>query len=303
MNLEFIHILSDIKSTVTVKEDVPMSLHTTMRVGGRARYFAECESADDVKNVLFAAKEAEVDVMVIGNGSNLLFSDDGFDGVILHLGSGFADIQINGNEMRCGAGALMSAAARAALNAGLTGFEALSGIPGTIGGGVYMNAGAYGGEISQVLTGVTVLEDGAIRTYSAAEMKLGYRHSLAMEKKMILLEAVFTLQKGEHDTILAAMNDYNQRRRDKQPLEYPSAGSFFKRPEGHFAGALIEGCGLKGYRVGGAQVSEKHAGFLINRGGATASDILDLMRYVQQTVKQETGVTLEPEVRIIGGEK
>lgn len=228
----------------------------------------------------------------MGNGSNLLFADAGYPGVIVQAGKAMSACRIEGERLICGAGALLSRAARLAAENALSGFEALSGIPGTVGGAVYMNAGAYGGEISQVLQSVTVLEDGNVKQYSAEEMHLSYRHSAAMERPMMILEAVFRLTPGDPDQINTAMRDFNHKRREKQPLEYPSAGSFFKRPEGHFAGALIEQCGLKGFTVGGAQVSEKHAGFVINRGSATTKDILTLMHEVQRRVFDETGVRL-----------
>ena len=239
-------------------------------------------------------------VLLLGNGSNLLVRDGGFRGLAIRLGKGFSSIERKDNCLYAQAGALLSTLARQALEASLTGLEFAQGIPGSVGGGVYMNAGAYGGELGQTVDFVRVLDGGNVRDLPGAEMNFSYRHTRAMEEQWIILGAQFRLTPGDPKEIEAAMRDFAARRKEKQPLEYPSAGSFFKRPTGHFAGALIEGAGLKGLTVGGAQVSEKHAGFLINIGGATASDFLELMRQVQARVMEKYGVTLEPEVRIVG---
>ncbi len=288
------------ESPVIVQQHMPMDKYTTLRVGGPADYFAEPSSEEELSALLNAAKEAGVPVLLMGNGSNLLVRDGGFRGLAIRLGKAFSHIEPWEHGLKAQAGALLSVLACEAANASLTGLEFAQGIPGTVGGGVYMNAGAYGGELGKRIKSVTVLERGEVKRIPGSEMKFGYRHSRAMDEKWIVLGAYFRLEKGDKEQIDAAMRDFAARRKDKQPLNYPSAGSFFKRPEGHFAGALIEQAGLKGKQVGGARVSEKHAGFLINAGGATASDFLVLMKLVQETVRKESGVLLEPEVRIVG---
>ena len=286
-----------------IRTGVPLDKYTTLRVGGPADFFCEPESADELSRLLSAAEEMEMPVLLMGNGSNLLIRDGGFRGLVLHMGKGLSRIERTDGGLRAGAGALLSTLARAAQEHHLTGLEFAQGIPGSVGGGLYMNAGAYGGELGKVVSSVRVLDNGKERTLNADEMGFAYRHTRAMEENWVILEADFRLEEGNPGEIAAAMQDFASRRREKQPLEYPSAGSFFKRPPGHFAGALIEQSGLKGYAVGGAQVSEKHAGFLINRGGATAADFLRLTEYVQDTVEKRFGVRLEPEVRIVGSEK
>ena len=246
------------------------------------------------------ATESGVPVTVIGCGSNLLVSDAGIRGLVIALGKPFSRIEVRGNAIFAQAGARLSAVANAALAHGLTGLEFASGIPGSVGGGAYMNAGAYGGQLSDVLTEVELLRDGMAVRVPASEMDFGYRHSAAMESGALITGATFALQPGDPEEIRARMDDLNGRRRDKQPLEYPSAGSTFKRPEGYFAGALIEQAGLKGCRIGGAMVSEKHAGFIVNAGNATAQDVFELIMRVQHTVLDRSGVWLEPEVRLIG---
>ena len=279
---------------------VNLDKFTTLRVGGPADYFAEPKSEEALLTLIKTAKEAGVPVLLLGNGSNLLVRDGGFRGLAIRLGKAFSRIERRENRLYAQAGALLSVLARQAQEASLTGLEFAQGIPGSVGGGVYMNAGAYGGELAQTVESVRVLDGETIREIPGNEMNFSYRHSRAMEEGWIILGAQFRLAPGDPERIEAAMRDFASRRKEKQPLEYPSAGSFFKRPAGHFAGALIEGAGLKGLSVGGAQVSEKHAGFLINRGGATASDFLALMRLVQERVMEKYGVMLEPEVRIVG---
>lgn len=286
-----------------IRRNVPLSGYTTLRVGGPAEAFAEPSSEAELDGLLRAARETDTPVLLLGNGSNLLVRDGGFPGVAVHLGRSFAAIQQTDNTLTAQAGALLSSLSRAAQMAGLSGLEFAQGIPGTVGGGVYMNAGAYGGELSQTITAVRVWTDDGILEIPGEKMHFSYRHSLTMEKGYLVLGASFSLMQDNPQAIEEKMRDYAARRREKQPLEYPSAGSFFKRPEGHYAGALIEQAGLKGASVGGAQVSEKHAGFLINRGGATAQDFLRLMTQVQETVEKKFQVRLEPEVRIIGSEK
>ena len=288
------------KNSVIVEKNVSLAKYTTMRVGGPADYFVEPRDEKTLICVLRAARECGVPLLLMGNGSNLLVRDGGFRGVAVRLGKGFSVISATESGLYAQSGALLSALARTAADESFTGLEFAQGIPGTVGGGVYMNAGAYGGELAQAVESVRALRGEEIVSIPGEEMAFGYRHSRAMEENLIVLGASFRLQKGDPAAIEAAMRDFAARRRDKQPLEYPSCGSFFKRPQGHFAGALIEQAGLKGTRVGGAQVSEKHAGFLINTGGASARDVLSLMALVQRTVETRFQVRLEPEVRIVG---
>ena len=278
----------------------PMSRHTTFRVGGPADVMAFPESAEQLCAVLEAAKVCGVPVLVMGNGSNMIVRDGGIRGLVVVLGERFAKIDVNGTEIIAQAGASLARVAATAQAAGLTGLEFSSGIPGTLGGGCAMNAGAYGGQLSDVLVDARVYLNGEIRTLTLEEMQMGYRSTLPLREGGIVLEARFALKEDDGEAIMARMKDLNARRRDKQPLNFPSAGSTFKRPEGYFAGALIEQAGLKGASVGGAQVSEKHAGFIVNTGNATAKDITDLIAHVQRVVLEKFGVRLETEVRIIG---
>ena len=281
--------------------DEPMSRHTTFRTGGPADIYIEPSGVEELKQVLDICREGNVAYTIIGNGSNLLVGDGGYRGVLISFGKPFAQVTIEGAQVRTGAGALLSAVAKQVLNASLTGFEFAAGIPGTIGGAVVMNAGAYGGELCQVLREATVLTpEGEVKTLLAEELELGYRTSCVQKNGYIVLEAVLQLQPGNADDIRAVMDALASKRREKQPLEYPSAGSTFKRPEGHFAGRLIQDAGLRGFRVGGAQVSEKHCGFVINRDHATSADILSLCRQVQEKVKAQFGVELELEVKLLG---
>lgn len=283
-----------------VRINEPMKGHTSFRAGGPADWFVIPESADELRAVLRACKKAGADWYVIGNGSNLLVSDRGFRGVIIST-ERFNRLEVNGTELTAGAGILLSKAANAALKAGLTGLEFASGIPGSVGGASVMNAGAYGSEMKDVLKSVTVLDnDGEIRVLGAKELELGYRASSILKNHYLVLEAVFGLKEGREDAIKSRMDELTARRREKQPLEYPSAGSTFKRPEGYFAGKLIEDAGLKGFSVGGAAVSEKHAGFVINKGDALASDIYRLCMEIRRIVAEHAGVTLEMEVKLLG---
>ena len=278
----------------------PMKKHTTFRIGGEAACYVKIENADQLAAVQqFLQKEA-VPVQVLGNGSNLLFGDEGFAGVVLEICDKMNEIRVEGTKIIVQAGALMSKVARVAYENSLTGFEFAAGIPGTIGGGTVMNAGAYGGELKQVISSVKMLDEtGKIVELSNEEMAFGYRTSIVKKRPYIVVEVTLQLRQGKQEDILAVMEDLAFRRRDKQPLEYPSAGSTFKRPEGYFAGELIMKSGLRGYRVGGAQVSEKHCGFVINTGDATAEDVLQLMEHVKNTVKATFGVELKPEVIVI----
>ena len=283
-----------------VRINEPMMKHTSFRAGGAARWFAVPETAEELKAVLAACKKADTPWYVIGNGSNLLVSDKGFPGVIISTDK-FDRLEVNGTEITVGAGVMLSKLANTAYKAGLTGLEFAAGIPGTVGGACVMNAGAYGSEMINVLKSVTVLTpEGTVETLPAEKLELGYRTSVIPKKGYLVLEAVMSLTEGNMEESKALMDDLAFRRKDKQPLEFPSAGSTFKRPAGHFAGKLIEDCGLKGFTVGGAQVSEKHAGFVINKGGATASDIYNLCKEVEKRVKAEFGVSLEMEVKLLG---
>jgi UDP-N-acetylmuramate dehydrogenase len=281
--------------------DEQMSQHTTFRIGGPADVFVMPENYEQIREVLRLCKEEKLPFFVLGNGSNLLVSDSGYRGVIIQMDRNMEEIRLDGEEIHACAGALLSSVAVAARNASLTGFEFAGGIPGTIGGAAVMNAGAYGGELKDVLKEVTVMtREGEILTIPAEKMEMGYRTSIIKTAGYLVLEAVISLKKGDEEAIRATMKDLSERRTEKQPLDYPSAGSTFKRPEGYFAGKLIMDSGLRGYRVGGAQVSEKHCGFVINAGGATAEDVRSLMDHVIRVVREKYGVTLEPEVKFLG---
>ena len=283
-----------------VLEQEPMKKHITFRVGGPADLYV-CPTTQQLPVVLALAKEFDIPVTVIGNGSNLLVSDAGIRGLVVEMGKAAEEISIQGNRLYAGAGTLLAKAANAAAEQGLGGMEFAAGIPGSVGGAVVMNAGAYGGEIKDILLSADVLTlEGEILSLTGEELDLSYRHSIVPEKNYIVLGALFELQEKPEEEIRELMADLRQRRIDKQPLEYASAGSTFKRPEGYFAGKLIQDAGLRGYRVGDAQVSEKHCGFVINRGGASAAEVLQLIRDVQDKVFAEFGVTLETEVKMLG---
>ena len=287
--------------TGTLLEQELMSRHTSFRIGGPADYFVEPASVDELAGVLSLARQEKVPFFIVGNGSNLLVSDEGFRGMIVHTGGSLRSISVEGDVIYAQAGALLGAVAGAALEAELTGMEFAAGIPGTLGGAVCMNAGAYGGEMKDILLDAEVLtQDGERLVIPVEELDLSYRHSIIFEKNYIVLAAHIRLSRGDKTQIRNRMNELAGARKEKQPLEYPSAGSTFKRPEGYFAGKLIQDAGLKGYTVGGAQVSEKHSGFVINRGGATAEEVRFLIRQVRSKVKQQFGVELEPEVRMLG---
>ena len=278
-----------------------MRKHTTFRLGGSADYFL-CPTTDvQVAELIHICREENIPYFVLGNGSNLLVSDQGYRGAVIQIYKNMNEIHIEGTQIHVQAGALLSATAKKALEAKLTGMEFASGIPGTVGGAAVMNAGAYGGEMKDILKSVTVLTDeGEILVLDASELHFGYRTSIIKEKRYIVLEAVIQLCPGERESILNRMEELKVQRVTKQPLEYPSAGSTFKRPEGYFAGKLIQDAGLRGYRVGGAQVSEKHCGFVINTGDASASDVWQLICDVQEKVYEQFQVRLEPEVKLLG---
>ena len=279
----------------------PMKNHTTFRIGGPADALALPKTPEEVAEVVRFCHEHAQPYYVLGNGSNLLVSDEGYRGLVLQLYRNFNDIQVNGETITVQSGAMLAAVARTAYQTGLTGLEFASGIPGTIGGAVVMNAGAYGGEMRNVLKEVTVLtKEGEVLVIPAKALELGYRTSVIPKNGWIVLGAVLQLKKGDQEQILARMEELKEQRITKQPLDLPSAGSTFKRPEGYFAGKLIMDAGLRGFTVGGAQVSEKHCGFVVNRGNATAADVWKLICEVKRRVKEMTGVELEPEVKLLG---
>ena len=303
MNQNFYDKLNNVIAKDSILLDEPMSRHTTFRVGGPADFFVTPKAKEEVRDVIRICKEAGMPYYIIGNGSNLLVSDAGYRGVIVQIYKEMNEVKVEGDLVKAQAGALLSGIAAKALGAELSGFEFASGIPGTIGGACVMNAGAYGGEMKDVLESVTVLTgEGKIIELGRNELELGYRTSVIAKKGYILLGAVLKLERGDGEKIKTYMDELKEKRVTKQPLEYPSAGSTFKRPEGYFAGKLIEDAGLRGFQVGGAQVSEKHCGFVINRDHATAADIMELMRQVQIRVKENSGVDLEPEVKRLGDE-
>lgn len=294
---QLIHTLD--KERVLLKE--LMSKHTTFRVGGAADYFVMPKTAAEVEAVISICRRSKTPYYVLGNGSNLLVGDKGYRGVIIQIGKEMSSIIIEETALRVQAGALLSRIAKEAADHSLTGMEFAAGIPGTLGGAVVMNAGAYGGEMKDILQEVTVLNgEGQVMVLSNEELELGYRTSVVARKGYIVLEAVIRLENGNKEEIRGYMDELRNKRVSKQPLEYPSAGSTFKRPEGYFAGKLIQDTGLCGFQVGGAQVSEKHCGFVINKGNATAADIISLMQQVSEKVNEKFGVTLEPEVKRLG---
>ena len=278
----------------------PKSRHTTFRIGGMAEIFL-MPTIKEAVDVITLCRAKKIPYTIIGNGSNLLVGDKGIPGVVIEFGANASSIEVKENMIHAEAGALLSKVAHKALEASLGGMEFAAGIPGTLGGAVVMNAGAYGGEMKDVLVEATVLDtEGNVRTLKNEEIEPGYRHSIVKEKNYIVLEAVIELKKGSADSIKAVMDDLKEKRVSKQPLDRPSAGSTFKRPEGHFAGKLIMDAGLRGFQVGGAQVSEKHCGFVVNAGGATAEDVLNLVKAVQKKVQDEFGILLETEIKFLG---
>ena len=299
--IEITDALMNICGRENVYRDEPMMKHTSFRIGGPADWFVSPETTGALSETIQFLKAGSVPYFILGNGSNLLVSDDGYRGVVIQIGKNMSDIVVSGTNVRAQAGALLSTVASRAAAASLTGMEFAGGIPGSIGGACVMNAGAYGGEIKDILTSVIALfEDGSVRKVPCGELMLGYRSSALMRNGAIVLEAELSLTEGDIGEIRATMDDLRERRVSKQPLDLPSAGSTFKRPEGYFAGKLIMDSGLRGYAVGGAQVSEKHCGFVVNRGGATADDVMTLIRHIQKTVLKNFGVELVPEVRFLG---
>lgn len=302
MKTEVYKQLSELLPLAEILYDEPMSKHTTFRVGGAADVFIRIASEEQLKVLIPELVKNEIPYYVIGKGSNLLVGDKGFRGVVIQLDEAFESIKVNNNAVTACAGASMAKIAKTALQNSLTGFEFAAGIPGCVGGGVIMNAGAYGGEMKDVVSKVRVLcKDGNVKEYTNEEMCFGYRVSALKNKpEYIVLEVEIILEPGNEEEILAKMQDLAKRRKDKQPLEYPSAGSTFKRPEGYFAGKLIGDAGLSGYSVGDAEVSEKHNGFVINRGNATAADVRTLIETIQCKVYEQFGVNLEREVIYLG---
>ena len=291
----------DIVGEENVHTDEPMSRHTTFRIGGNADYFVKPGNADEVAAVIVVCREYNIPYFILGNGSNLLVSDDGYRGMIINIMDNMDSVTVDGRIITAQAGAMLVRVSVMARDNALTGLEFASGIPGTIGGAVYMNAGAYGGEMKNVVKTVRAIDEyGRIYELDSEKMDFSYRHSIVEERKLIVLEVTLELEHGSREAIDDRMKELAEARRSKQPLEYPSAGSTFKRPEGYFAGKLIMDAGLRGYSVGGAQVAEKHCGFVINKGGATASDVVELIRDVQHDVDDKFGVTLEPEVKFLG---
>lgn len=281
--------------------DEPLSLHTTFKIGGPADYLILPKTLEETSRVMVIAEEYKIPVTILGNGSNILILDKGIRGLVIKFGRDMSYIKHCGARISAGAGAMLGDVSSYAAKHGLSGMEFAIGIPGSIGGAVFMNAGAYCGEMCQVVTAVSgVCTDGSVRRFSESEISFGYRHSAFQDNHCVICEVELQLKQEEPPTIEQKMNEYTVKRETKQPLEMPSAGSTFKRPPGHFAGTLIEEAGLKGFSVGGAQVSNKHAGFIINAGGATAQDVLELIKEVQRRVYEHSGVMLQPEVRTYG---
>ncbi len=299
-------LLAERHPSLELRADEPMSRHTTFRIGGPAALMALPRTAGEAKAAVKTARELGIEPFILGNGSDLLVADEGYPGFIIKLAGEFEEICFcpapkgGTPQLTAGGAALLSTLSKTALHWGLTGLEFAGGIPGSVGGAVTMNAGAYGGEMAQVLESVTFLDEaGEVCTLPVSECGFGYRKSIFSQRKCLILRARFRLEQGDGYAIKARMDELTAKRREKQPLEYPSAGSMFKRPPGHFAAALIDQCGLKGLTVGGAQVSEKHAGFVVNRGGATCGDVLALVDQVKEEVLRQTGVELEMEVKTL----
>lgn len=297
------NVINELKSlSVTFKTDEPMNKHTSFKTGGPAKVFVLPNNEDELMSVLSLCRKENIEPFILGNGSNLLVGDEGIvDKVVISIGSGFDYIkEIDETTLEVGAGTSLAVLCKFALSKSLSGLEFAFGIPGSVGGAAFMNAGAYGGEMKDVLSKCNhITYCGERGSFAKDELDLSYRHSAYSKGGYVITSVVVSLQKGEKEEIEGKMYDFLSRRKDKQPLEYPSAGSVFKRPEGYFAGALIEQCGLKGKRIGGAMVSEKHAGFIINYENATTSDVVALIEYCKKTVKENTSVDLETEIRFI----
>lgn len=301
INSAILSYISNVVPNENIYQNEPMNLHTTFRVGGEAKLLVEISDSEELLKLIPYLNKMGEPYYIKGNGSNLLVGDKGYNGVILEIGSKMNSVRVEGTKITACAGALMSQIARAALDNSLTGFEFASGIPGTIGGGVVMNAGAYDGELKDVVTSVTVCDpNGEVYILDNRDMEFGYRTSAIKKRPFTVLEVTLQLKSGNADEIRSKMSELNERRREKQPLEYPSAGSTFKRPEGYFAGKLIMDAGMRGFSIGGAAVSDKHCGFVINKGSATAADVYEVIIEVQEKVKEKFDVMLEPEVIFLG---
>lgn len=298
---ELYRLFLEILDNESVFMDEPMKKHISFKVGGPCDILVRPKSVEEIRNVMRVLKEKNIPFLIKGNGTNILIRDGGYRGVVIELSDNFNEVKINGSEVEVQAGELLSIIGKKVMEASLTGFEFASGIPGTLGGAIAMNAGAYGGEMKNIIKEVTLVDmDGNVVTYNNKEMDFGYRHSVLTDTDMIAISAIISLEPGNYEEIKEKMEDLALRRRTNQPLEYPSAGSTFKRPEGYFAGKLIQDSNLKGSSVGGAMVSEKHSGFVINYDNATAKDITDLIEHVKKTVYEKQGVHLEEEVKIFG---
>ncbi len=295
-------ILEELGQIVShIQTDEPMKNHTSFKIGGPADYLIEPESTAQLPQIIGVLRRHGVPYIIMGNGSNMLVLDKGIRGAVIKISGLTSGCTVDGAVIRAEAGILMSRLSSVALKHALAGLEFASGIPGTLGGGIFMNAGAYGGELKNVVQKVTYAdENGEIKTAEGAELDFGYRHSMFSGRQCVILSAELELVPGHYEDIRVLIADYTKRRTEKQPLAMPSAGSVFKRPAGHFAGGLIEQAGLKCYAIGGAMVSEKHAGFIVNKGGATAQDVLALIAFIQKTVEEKFSVRLEPEIKIIG---
>jgi UDP-N-acetylmuramate dehydrogenase len=284
-----------------IRIDEPMSAHTSFKIGGPADFYIAPENTGELQNILAVCRELEFPFYVIGRGTNLLVKDKGIRGVVVSTADRMKSFSIDGNRITAQSGALLAAISNKAMENGLAGFEFASGIPGTIGGAVVMNAGAYEGQMDRVVfRSVALDEAGSLMELNNEEHKFGYRESIFQSNSWVILNVTIELEQGDRDEIKEKMDDFNNRRRDKQPLNLPSAGSVFRRVKGHYTGQLIEECGLKGYRIGGAMVSDKHCGFIVNCGGATASDVIGLINYVQEKVLSQKGIHIIPEVKVIG---
>lgn len=297
-------VINEIKKIITedkIRLNEPMKLHTSFRIGGPADILLLPTEVSEIRNVVIFCRKHDVPLYVIGNGSNLLIRDKGIRGIVLKISQNFNDIEVKDNFIKAKSGTLVTVLSKTALENHLKGLEFASGIPGTLGGAIVMNAGAYDGEFSKIIEKVTAMDyEGNIRDLMKEELEFDYRWSVFQKKNHIILEALIKLEKGNYDEIKSKMEEYSARRKEKQPLNLPSAGSTFKRPKGHFAGTLIEKAGLKGMRIGDAAVSELHAGFIVNLGNATACDVERLIEYVQKKVYEKFQIWLEPEVKILG---
>jgi len=301
LDLVYINQLKTFLRDEQIRLQEPMKQHTSFKIGGPCDYFLRPSSIEELRHIIQISQEMGIETFILGKGSNLLVTDKGFRGAIIQIHDNLNQVTISDNIVYAQAGVLLVSLASAAAKEGLTGLEFASGIPGTLGGAVYMNAGAYGGEMAQVIkSALVVFEDGSFQKMSNKELEFAYRYSVLQEKRSIAVEVEIQLEKGDKSDIRDKMYDLNRRRKEKQPLEMPSAGSTFKRPKGHYTGKLIMDAGLRGYRIGDAMVSDKHCGFVVNAGQATFEEVYQLIQYIQHTIKERYGVELTREVKIIG---